>query len=106
MLSQWKTICYAGAGYLYDKNGQYDNQNLTIAIRQGTMIMNWFSTRHGLAEKAITFRMNTEVNCSTGHYIVQIEVRNDRRFRGSGWTVEQLRKWYYDDKTQKEIFGS
>lgn len=102
---QWKNVFCAGAGYLYGENGQYDDLNLRIAIRRGTMIVNWLSTRRELDEKALMFRMNAEIN-SSGHYVIQIEVCNDKRFRASGLTAEQLRKWINDETTQKEIFGS
>lgn len=105
VMLQWKNVFYAGAGYLYGENGQRDDLNLKIAIKRGTMMVNWLSTRHELSGKAITFRLNAEIN-SSGHYVIQIEVYNDGRFRASGLTVDQLRRLINDDNNQKEIFGS
>jgi hypothetical protein len=97
VMKNWKTVCYAGAGYLMCENGQYEDLNLKVA--------RWLSTRHEFAEKAITCRMIVEINGS-GHYVVQIEVCNDKCFRASGWTADMLGKWINDEITQKEIFGS
>ena len=104
-MKNWKTVCYAGAGYLMCENGQCDDLNLKVAIRRGTMVAKWLSTRHEFAEKAIKCRMIVEINGS-GHYVVQIEVCNDKCFRASGWTADMLGKWINDETTQKEIFGS